>query len=55
MSWTKDGVALETSDNTYVIQHIRREDSGSYTCTAVNILGSDSQTSRIRVKSKFLL
>ena len=52
LSWTKDGVAVEGGGDSLLIEDIQSDDTGSYTCTATNLLGSSSDTSIIAVKSK---
>lgn len=54
-SWRKNGEFLSSSSGqTYVVERIKPEDSGSYTCEAINIVGTGtSKPLQITVVCKF--
>lgn len=57
-SWTKDKVPVEFDDVTsqeggnLLIREVSTDHSGSYKCTALNIHGSDTSTTRLTVTGK---
>ena len=52
IQWKKDGQPLNISSPEYVLMSLSLGDSGLYTCSASNILGSVEVTSNIRVTCK---
>lgn len=53
LSWRKDGVTLTNSQpDVFHLNSIKLEDAGQYTCTADNVLGSDSRSAILSVRGK---
>ena len=53
LSWSKDGNKLENAQpNLLHLMSITLEDSGRYTCSADNFMGSDRQSAVLTVRGK---
>ena len=61
IAWTRSGVLLTSdghviqSDNTLLLKNGTYADHGTYTCSAVSILGNDSSTAYLTVQGEYLL
>ena len=52
VTWSKQGVPLQSKEELFVIRSARKSDSGNYTCIATNLAGSVFKTSNVIVKGK---
>ena len=49
IDWRKDGLLRKSGSADYIIPSLAMEDSGLYTCSASNVLGSVKESSNIDV------
>lgn len=53
LSWSNDGKKVENSGRNFLhLRSVSKEDSGRYTCSADNFLGSDRQSAILTVRGK---
>ena len=53
LSWSNDGIRVENSGGNFLhLRGVTKEDSGRYTCSADNFLGSDRQSAILTVRGK---
>ena len=53
LSWSNDGKDMENSGGNFLhLRSVTREDSGRYTCSADNFLGSNRQSAILTVRGK---
>lgn len=53
LSWSNDGIRVENSEGNFLhLRGVTKEDSGRYTCSADNFLGSDRQSAILTVRGK---
>ena len=53
IEWKKQGQTVRTPDaNVLILEDVKLEDSGEYSCMASNVIGTDQKTTTLTVKGK---